>query len=170
MEERRSLVGPTKFGPNINIIIILLYNVGAHPLHARIPGLLERAGWNKLTELVPRFVPSAYAARLGEAHEAMGDRIVCRREIGGALHIITFTWGVSSKYRRSPQSTRGYSGRSLAAWVRTGPGSFWSASFKLVTPTNAPARHRGTSAALDMIIGRQADWDAAHDYRPLTRW
>ena len=39
---------------------------------------------------------------------------------------------------------------------------------KLVTPTNAPARHRGTSAALGMIIWRQVDWNAAHDYRRLT--
>ena len=41
---------------------------------------------------------------------------------------------------------------------------------KLATPTNAPAWHRGTSAALGMIIGQHADWNAAHDYRPLTRW
>ena len=41
---------------------------------------------------------------------------------------------------------------------------------KLVTPANAPAQHRGTTSALGMIIGRQADWEAAHDYRPLTRW
>ena len=37
---------------------------------------------------------------------------------------------------------------------------------ELVTPTNAPARHRGTSAALGMIFGQQADWNAAHDYHP----
>ena len=32
---------------------------------------------------------------------------------------------------------------------------------KRVTPTDAPARHCGTSAALGMIIGQQADWNAA---------
>ena len=32
---------------------------------------------------------------------------------------------------------------------------------KVVTPTNALARHRGTSAALGMIIGHHEDWEAA---------
>ena len=42
---------------------------------------------------------------------------------------------------------------------------------RLVSPTNAPAWHHGTSTALGMAIGQQADWDAAHDYRPITgKW
>ena len=39
---------------------------------------------------------------------------------------------------------------------------------KFVAPTNVPKRHQGEAAALDLIVGQEADWRAAHDYRPLT--
>ena len=38
---------------------------------------------------------------------------------------------------------------------------------KFVAPTNVPIRHQGEAAALDLIVGQEADWRAAHDYRPL---
>ena len=60
--------------------------------------------------------------------------------------------------------------RSLSCCVAKARARLFLERLKLVTPTNAPARHRGTSAALGMIIGQQAEWNAAHDYRPLTRW
>ena len=60
--------------------------------------------------------------------------------------------------------------RSLSCCVAKARARLFLERLKLVTTTNAPARHRGTSAALGMSIGRQADWIAAHDSHPLTRW
>jgi len=60
--------------------------------------------------------------------------------------------------------------RSLYNCVAKARARLFLERLKLVTPTNAPAWHRGTSAALEMIIGWQEDCNAAHDYRPLTRW
>ena len=42
---------------------------------------------------------------------------------------------------------------------------------KFAAPNNAPARYQGVAAAMDIIVGQEADWQAAHDYRPLIgRW
>ena len=60
--------------------------------------------------------------------------------------------------------------RSLSCCVAKAMARLFLERLKLVA-TNAPARHRGTSAALGIIIiGRHVDWNAAHDYCPLTRW
>ena len=60
--------------------------------------------------------------------------------------------------------------RSLSSCVAKARARLFLERLKRVTPTNAPARHRGTSVALGMIIGKQADWNVAHDYRHFTRW
>ena len=39
---------------------------------------------------------------------------------------------------------------------------------KFVAPANVPVRHQGEAAAMDLIVGQEADWQAAHDYRPLV--
>jgi len=82
-----------------------------------------------------------------------------------------FTWGVSSKCRKIA-AVNSWLQRSLSCYVANkARARLFMERLKLVTPTNAPARHRGTSAALGiMIIGQHVDWSAAHDYRPLTRW
>ena len=58
--------------------------------------------------------------------------------------------------------------RSLYNCVAKARARLFLERLKLVTPTNAPARRRGISAALGMVIGQQANREAAHDYRPLT--
>ena len=37
---------------------------------------------------------------------------------------------------------------------------------KFVAPTNLPIMRQGEAAAMDLIVGQEADWQAAHDYRP----
>ena len=61
--------------------------------------------------------------------------------------------------------------RSLSCCVAKARAWLFLERLKFVTPTNTPARHRGTQAALGMIIGHQAG-ETLHmiTVLPLTRW
>ena len=100
---------------------------------------------------------------------AQGGKVLYARAVN-AVYTRAFNMGGGVVKVQEIAAVNSWLQRSLSCCVAKATARLFQERLKLVAPTNAPARHRGISAALGMIIGQQADWNAAHDYRPFTRW